>query len=193
MRTRTTAATAIAAAFLLSLTACSSTGTTVTKSDAKPEPAATTTSTTPEPKQQTTFTVGETASIKDKPNNITFTAAVIAYTQPVEGPQPPDDELGGDAWATTEIKVCNTGETTFTVSQFPWSLAYEDGTRVEVTGLNGGDLPKPEFPTDDVSVKPDRCVRGKIPFPVQSNTRPQYIVYDPDAIDEPLEWAVPAA
>ncbi|WP_424920402.1 DUF4352 domain-containing protein [Streptomyces sp. wa13] len=193
MRTRTITAATTAAAFLLSLTACSSdNGATVTKSDAKPEPAATTSSTAPEPKQQTAFIVGETADIKDKPNNVTFSAAVIAYTQPVKGPQPPGDELGGDAWATAEIKVCNTGATTFTVSQFPWSLAYEDGTRVEVTGLNGGDLPKPEFPTDDVSVKPDRCVRGKIPFPVQSSTRPQYIVYAPDAINEPLEWAVPA-
>ncbi|MFC8225124.1 DUF4352 domain-containing protein [Streptomyces sp. NPDC057287] len=194
MHTRTITAATIAAAFMLTLTACSSdNGATVTKSDSKPESATTTSSTAPEPKQQTTFTMGETADINDRPNDITFSAAVIAYAQPVKGPQPPGDELGGDVWATAEIKVCNTGAMTFTVSQFPWSLAYEDGTRVEVTGLNGGDLPKPEFPTDDVSVKPDRCVRGKIPFPVQSSARPQYIVYAPDAIDEPLEWAVPAA
>ncbi|WP_405438180.1 hypothetical protein [Streptomyces anulatus] len=192
MRTRTTLA-AAGAAFLLALTGCGNDTerVSVTKSDAKPEPSPTAPGPTPEPEPQTTFAIGETADIDDEPNNVSFSATVIAYTQPVKGPQAPTEDLGGDAWATAEIKVCNVKGETFTVSQFPWSLAYEDGTRVEVSGLNGGDLPKPEFPTNDVSVKPDRCVRGKIPFPVQSDTRPQYIVYAPDALDEPLEWTVP--
>ncbi|MFC8658466.1 hypothetical protein ACFUCT_25165 [Streptomyces parvus] len=192
MRTHTAAA--LLAAGLLALTGCSSEpeAVSVTKSDTKPEPAPTTPSPTPEPESQTSFAIGETADIDDKPNNVSFTATVIAYSQPVKGPQAPTEDLGGDVWATAEVKVCNVKGETFTVSQFPWSLAYEDGTRVEVSGLNGGDLPKPEFPTNDVSVKPDRCVRGKIPFPVQSDTRPQYIVYAPGSLDEPLEWTVPA-
>ncbi|WP_228182546.1 DUF4352 domain-containing protein [Streptomyces anulatus] len=188
-----TAFAAAGAALLLALTGCGS-GTedvSVTKSDAKPEPTPTTPSSTPEADSQTTFTIGETADIDDEPNNISYSATVIAYSQPVKGPQAPSEDLGGDVWATAEVKVCNVEGDTFTVSQFPWSLAYEDGTRVEVSGLNGGDLPKPEFPTNDVSVKPDRCVRGKIPFPVQSDIKPQYIVYAPDALGEPLEWTVP--
>lgn len=60
-------------------------------------------------------------------------------------------------------------------------------------GLNGGDLPKPEFPTDDVHVKTGDCVRGKIPYPVPSDKRPERIVYAPASFDEPLEWTVPAA
>ncbi|MFD5875693.1 DUF4352 domain-containing protein [Streptomyces sp. NPDC060322] len=191
MRTSTTTA-AIGAALLLALTGCSSDGTTVTKSDTKPEPAAATTSSpAAEPKPQTTFAVGETADVNDAENDVAFSVAVIAYTQPVKGPQPPTPELGGDTWATAEIKVCNTKGQTFSVSQFPWSLAYEDGTRMEVTGLNGGDLPKPEFPTDDVSVKAGDCVRGKIPYPVESGKRPARIVYAPQSMAEPLEWTVP--
>ncbi|MGW7594556.1 hypothetical protein [Streptomyces rubiginosohelvolus] len=59
MRTRAIRPATIAAAFLLSLTACSSDNdATVTQSDAKPKPAATTSNAAPEPKQQTTFIVG---------------------------------------------------------------------------------------------------------------------------------------
>ncbi|MYR36377.1 DUF4352 domain-containing protein [Streptomyces sp. SID4944] len=193
MRTRTTITAVALAAALLTLTGCSSEPekATVTKSDATPEPSPTTPSPTPEPEQQTTFDIGDTADINDAPNNVTFNATVIAYTQPVQGPQPPTSELGGDVWATVEAKVCNVKGETISVSQFPWSLDYEGGTRIQATGLSGGDMPKPEFP-NDVMVKTDRCVRGKIPFPVPSGQRPARIVYAPDALDEPLEWDVPA-
>ncbi|MFD5975553.1 DUF4352 domain-containing protein [Streptomyces bacillaris] len=193
MRTRTTITATLAAA-LLALTGCSSEPekATVTKSDATPEPSPTTPSPTPEPEQQTTFDMGDTADINDAPNNKIFNVTVIAYTQPVKGPQPPTEDLGGDVWATVEAKVCNAkGGGTINVSQFPWSLDYEDGTRIQATGLSGGDLPKPEYP-NDAPVKADRCVRGKIPFPVPSDQRPARIVYAPDTLDEPLEWTVPA-
>jgi hypothetical protein len=193
MRTRTTTAALITAGLLATLTACgSSDDAKVTKSDATPEAAATSAAPEPTPTQQTTFAVGETADVDDTENGVKFSATVIAYTQPVKGPQPPTPELGGNAWATAEIKVCNVEGATFTVSQFPWSLAYEDGTRMEVTGLNGGDLPKPEFPTNDASVKAGDCVRGKIPYPVTGDTRPERIVYAPQSMAEPLEWTVPA-
>ncbi|MGW1799001.1 DUF4352 domain-containing protein [Streptomyces sp. NPDC001984] len=131
-----------------------------------------------------------TATVRDS-DGTTVKATVLAYTQPEKGPAPPDKELGGDAWATAEVKVCNV-QGDISVSQFPWSLSYPDDTRIEVTGLNGGDLPKPEFPTDDVAVKPGDCLRGKIPFPVPSSKRPDRIVYAPDG-SEPVEWAVPKA
>ncbi|NWF28483.1 DUF4352 domain-containing protein [Streptomyces sp. PKU-EA00015] len=196
MRSRATALTA--ALLLATLTACSGSGddsTTVTKSD-KTEAAPTSTPTTPSPepsKSQTTFAIGETADINDEENGAHFTASVIAYTQPEKGPEAALEGLGGEIWATAEVKVCNTKGVTFSVSQFPWSLEYKDGTRIEVTGLNGGDMPKPEFPTDDVSVKEGRCVRGKIPFPVPSAKRPERIVYAPQSLPEPIDWTVPKA
>ncbi|TXS20217.1 DUF4352 domain-containing protein [Streptomyces sp. adm13(2018)] len=139
----------------------------------------------------TTYTVGETAKVNDTTNGVVFTATVITYTQPAKGPQPPDPATqGGDVWATVEAKICNEAKTV-TVSQFPWSLAYADGTVVKVTGSSGGDMPKPEFPMD-VPIKAGRCVKGKIPFPVMSNARPERVMYAPESLsDNPVEWTIP--
>ncbi|MFD8979587.1 DUF4352 domain-containing protein [Streptomyces sp. NPDC059564] len=187
----------MSAMFVLALlTACSASGASVvSKGRATPDAAESTavrSSPAPSPTQaRTRFPVGEVAEITDAGG--TLTAVALAYTQPVEGPQPPDRKtLGGDVWATAEVKVCNTAAKTFTVSQFPWSLAYEDGTRIKVTGLDGGDLPKPEFPTDGVAVKQGDCVRGKIPYPVPGDKRPARIVYAPEALKEPIDWVLPA-
>ncbi|MFF5972297.1 DUF4352 domain-containing protein [Streptomyces sp. NPDC012769] len=196
MRTRTT--TVITATLLLTLSACGSGDDgkpTVTKTSTAPEPitssAVTTPAAAPTP---STYSLGESAEVDDTENGVRFTATVLAYTQPAKGPQPPDrDTQGGDVWATVEAKVCNIEGNTFSVSQFPWSLAYADGTVVKVTGSTGGDLPKPEFPMD-LPVKAGRCVKGKIPFPVMSNTRPERVMYAPEALsDDPVEWTLPKA
>ncbi len=57
--------------------------------------------------------------------------------------------------------------------------------------MNGGDFPKPEFPTDDATVKVGDCIRGKISIPVPPDSRPERIVYAPEGLDEPVEWTVP--
>ncbi|MFF9199974.1 DUF4352 domain-containing protein [Streptomyces sp. NPDC014779] len=189
MRRLTT--TALTATLLLGLTACSSSEPTVTKTSSAPEPATSSAapSATPTP---STYKIGESAKVDDSQNGLTFTATVIAYTQPVKGPQPPDPTTqGGDVWATVEAKICVIEGKTVTVSQFPWSLAYADGTIVEITGSTGGDLPKPEFPMDE-PVKAGRCVKGKIPFAVMGNQRPERIVYAPQSLTaNPVEWTVP--
>ncbi|MET9831847.1 DUF4352 domain-containing protein [Streptomyces sp. NPDC006385] len=117
----------------------------------------------------------------------------IEYQQPYKGPQPqaPADFQGGDTWATAEIKVCNVEGADISVSQFPWSLAYADGTSIEVTGSSGGDMPKPEYPMDK-TVKPGRCAAGLIAFPVPGDKRPERLVYEPES-GEVLEWAIPKA
>jgi cytoskeletal protein RodZ len=185
---------ALAVGLLATLTACSNepASPTVSKTSSSPEPAAATSTPAPTP-TDTTYKLGETAKVNDAPNGVVFTATVIAYTQPVKGPQPPDPATqGGDVWATVEAKICNEAKTV-TVSQFPWSLAYADGTVVKVTGSSGGDMPKPEFPMD-VPIKAGRCVKGKIPFPVMGNSRPERIVYAPESLSaDPVEWAVPKA
>ncbi|GLV88361.1 hypothetical protein Slala03_80500 [Streptomyces lavendulae subsp. lavendulae] len=183
---------------LSALTACSAPATSVS-SEGPTTPAATGTASVPgapapapaPTRAKTRFAVGEVAEFAEV--SAKFTVVVLAYSQPVEGPQPPDRAtLGGDVWATVEVKVCNTEGKTFAVSQFPWSLAYEDGMRIKVTGLNGGDLPKPEFPTVGEAVRQGDCVRGKIPYPVPGDKRPARIVYAPEALQEPLDWVVPA-
>ncbi|MFI8823412.1 DUF4352 domain-containing protein [Streptomyces sp. NPDC053431] len=191
MRRLTT--TALTATLLLGLAACGGNDEpTVTKTSTPPEPTTSSAipSATPTP---STYKIGESAKVDDTQNGVKFTTTVLAYTQPAKGPQPPDvTTQGGDVWATVEAKICNVEGKTVTVSQFPWSLAYADGTIVEITGSTGGDLPKPEFPMDE-PVKAGRCVKGKIPFAVMAKQRPERIVYAPQSLaDNPVEWAVPA-
>ncbi|MEU9034570.1 hypothetical protein AB0D45_06595 [Streptomyces sp. NPDC048352] len=117
----------------------------------------------------------------------------MAYKQPAEGVVPPGEGLGVEeaVWATVEVKVCNKQGPDITSDQQPWSLAFADGTRTQVTGLNGGDLPKPEFPTLPTVVKAGDCLRGKIPFPVSKDQRPTKVVYSPASSGMVVEWAVP--
>ncbi|MFF5449875.1 DUF4352 domain-containing protein [Streptomyces sp. NPDC012950] len=185
--------TTLAVGLLFTLTGCGGnepSTPTVSRTSSSPEPVATTSDSPGPTPTDTTYKVGETAKVTT--DDATFTVTALAYTQPVKGPQPPDPTTqGGDVWATVEAKVCNVSGTTLTVTQFPWSLAYADGTVVKVTGSTGGDLPKPEFPMDQ-PVKNGRCVKGKIPFPVMNNIRPERVVYAPEALRAtPVEWTVP--
>ncbi|MFF2773363.1 DUF4352 domain-containing protein [Streptomyces sp. NPDC058052] len=185
----------ITAVTLLTLTACGNdkpatpapASPTVSKTSVSPEPTPSTPSSTP---TDTTYTIGETAKVTIE--DVKFTVAALSYTQPVKGPQPPDPATqGGNVWATVEAKVCSEAGRTLTVTQFPWSLAYADGTVVKVTGSSGGDMPKPEFPMDQ-PVKNGRCVKGKISFPVMNDQRPAYVVYAPETLAAtPIEWAIP--
>lgn len=119
------------------------------------------------------------------------TTTALAYKQPIKGITPPDiDGKSGEVWGQVEAKVC-VDEGVITASQFPWSLAFADGARVDVTGSSGGDFPRPEFPMDAI-VKAGDCVRGLIMFPVPEGQRPEKIIYSPDANPEGAEWSVPA-
>jgi hypothetical protein len=134
--------------------------------------------------------MGETKNIVDAEQDLHVTVRAIEYQQPYKGPQPqaPYDFQGGDTWAAAEVKVCNVEGAEVSVSQFPWSLAYEDGTSIDVTGSTGGDMPKPEFPMDKI-LKPGRCAAGLIAFPVPGDKKPERLVYEPEG-SEPTEWAI---
>ncbi|MEV5442605.1 DUF4352 domain-containing protein [Streptomyces sp. NPDC052644] len=135
--------------------------------------------------------MGAKKDVVDAENDIRITVQALAYQQPYKGPQPqpPEDFQGGDTWATADIKVCNIKGSNVSVSQFPWSLAYSDGTTIDITGSTGGDMPKPEFPMDK-TLKPGRCARGLIAFPVPGDKHPEHLVYEPEG-SEPTEWAIP--
>jgi hypothetical protein len=193
MRTRT----AIAAAVVIGVTAtaCSS------GDSAKPAPTVTVTKTvsaSPDTQAATgtddgVLKMGAERDVKDLvdgTNDLHVTVQALEYQQPYKGPQPqkPQDFQGGDTWATASVKIC-TIKGDVEVSQFPWSLAYEDGTNVEVTGSSGGDMPKPEFPMGK-KILPGRCAAGLIAFPVDSKRRPARLVYEPES-GEPAEWAIP--
>ncbi|MEV8534662.1 DUF4352 domain-containing protein [Streptomyces sp. NPDC051211] len=123
------------------------------------------------------------------------TTTVLAYQHFVKGVTPPGAELGvvDGVWAAVEVKICNKQGAEISSDQQPWSLAFADGTRTQTTGLNGGDLPKPEYPTIPTVVKAGDCLRGRIPFPVPKNQRPAKIVYHPSSAKTATEWIVPAS
>ncbi|MET7700325.1 DUF4352 domain-containing protein [Streptomyces sp. NPDC005485] len=137
--------------------------------------------------------MGTKKSVTDAEHNLHFTVQALEYQQPYKGPQPqnPEDFQGGDTWATARVKVCNKAGANLTIDQSPWSLAYVDGTSIEITGSSGGDMPKPEYPMD-TTLKPGRCAAGLIAYPVTSKKRPARLVYEPEG-SEPTEWAIPKA
>lgn len=134
--------------------------------------------------------MGAKKTVDDDQAEAHVTVQAVEYQQPFKGPQPqkPEDFQGGDTWATVKVKICNVRGADISVSQSPWSLAYKDGTSIDVTGSTGGDMPKPEFPMDK-TVKAGRCAAGLIAFPVPSDKQPERIVYEPDE-SNPTEWAV---
>ncbi|MFE4647736.1 hypothetical protein [Streptomyces sp. NPDC056707] len=194
MRTRTTAAAVTGAALLLTLVSCSS------ESD-DPKPATATapakaSKPTPAPKPDQPLALGAAYTWAGESEGLAAkgTTTVLSYTQPAKGVTPPGEGLGVNnaEWAVVEIKVCNTKGSQITVNQDPWSLSFPDDTRTEATGLNGGDLPKPEYPTLPTVIKSGDCLRGKIPYPVEHGKRPDHVVYAPVNEPTPIEWAIPA-
>ncbi|WP_320783593.1 DUF4352 domain-containing protein [Streptomyces sp. CRN 30] len=180
-----------AAVLLGALTACGSSG--------EPETITVTETVTATPEADTqakaaadddVLKIGSKKDIVEEENDLHISVQAVEYQQPYKGPQPgaPEDFQGGDVWAAAEVKICNVAGADVGVSQFPWSLAYEDGTVIDVTGSSGGDMPKPEFPMDK-TLKPDRCAAGLIAFPVPGDKTPEYLVYEPEGGD-PTEWAI---
>lgn len=117
------------------------------------------------------------------------TVTVLSYQQPVHSHVTAAEETGtkGYVWAALEVKVCSTkGE--FTTSSQPWTLAYDDGTRVEPSSVTYDDFPQPEY-VQDAPVAAGDCSRGKIVFPVPGDKRPAKAIYSTE--DSPtLRWSL---
>lgn len=179
--------TAITAALLLAgLTACSgdSDKPTVTKATDNPS-ASNSPSPSPTPSAET-LKVGDTVNISTRNE---FSATVLAYKdRGITGP--PGLLQAGNKLAAVEVKICNKGDQPFPVSPFTWSLAYEDGARVEPFHVSGSELPQPVYPMD-AKVKGGDCVRGNVTFEVpESWARPERVLYSPADLDEPVEWQI---
>lgn len=158
---------------------------TVVKAASTPSASSTKTSLSPSPSQET-FKFGDTADIGVGDRK--FSAVVLAFKDSGIAGIPellPEDQ----EWATAEVKVCNKGTAAFPVSPFTWSLAYEDGARVEATHMSGGEFPQPLYPMD-TKVKGGDCVRGHVLFEVPKGGRAERVVYSPADLDEPVEWQV---
>ncbi|SES03722.1 DUF4352 domain-containing protein [Streptomyces qinglanensis] len=187
----TLAASAGSVALLAALTACAAPG-----DEPKPTPHEEKASPDKEQAQDEPdrLELGQSWPWKDDDGN-EGTASVLSYKQPYSGIEPPDESLGMQekaVWARVDVKVCiDKSEGENSVSQDPWSLAFADGSQAEITGLSGGDFPKPEYPIMDKVVRAGRCARGGIMFPVPADQRPVRVEYAPEGLAYPTEWRIP--
>ncbi|MFF7524587.1 DUF4352 domain-containing protein [Streptomyces pseudovenezuelae] len=118
---------------------------------------------------------------------------VLSYKQGFASVGSASQEAGepGYVWAYAELKLCGT-KGSYTDNTSSWTLYYRDGSRINPSGTTYGDFPKPEFPFE-VTVTAGKCARGKLAFTVPSTKRPESVLYKPEGLDEPREWAVPKA
>ncbi|GGY82966.1 hypothetical protein GCM10010363_74500 [Streptomyces omiyaensis] len=151
-------------------------------------------STSPAPEVTTTapLKLGTSYTWEDAEAGVSGTSTAISYEQGIKSVGSAAESSGtpGYIWAALELKVCST-KGVFTANTFPWTLAYSDGARVEASGTTWDDFPKPEFPIE-TKLSPGKCVRGKVVYPVPGDSRPETIVYAPQTVTVPVEWAVPA-
>ncbi|OEJ36288.1 hypothetical protein BGK72_38670 [Streptomyces agglomeratus] len=117
---------------------------------------------------------------------------VVGYKQGISSVGSAAEESGtsGYVWAALELKTCSE-QGSFWASVTPWTLSYEDGTRIDPSSTTYDDFPKPEYPFE-TKLTEGKCVRGKVVFPVPGDQRPETVVYAPESIDTPREWAVPS-
>lgn len=195
MRTRHLAAATSAA--LLVLTACGSRDAPKPESSPTPTVASSTTEpeTTPRPTEAIVLNFGDAWAFEgtsDDGDAIEGSETVLSYKQGLRSVATADEEAGtsGYEWAALELKTCST-KGSFTATNSPWTLSYEDGTRIEASSTTYGDFPKPEYPFE-TKLTEGKCVRGKVVFAVPGNSRPATVVYAPYELDTPQEWTVPA-
>ncbi|MGW3627297.1 hypothetical protein [Streptomyces sp. NPDC000880] len=195
MRTRTTAATAVL--LLATLTACGSDAAPEAENSTTPAaaPATTEPEAAPSPTEVTVFNFGDAWEFEGtSPEGVAIEGSetVLSYKQGIRSIVSADEDAGtnGYEWAALELKTCSS-KGTFTASTYPWTLSYEDGTRIESSSTTYDDFPKPEYAAE-TKLAEGKCVRGKVVFAVPGNSRPATVVYAPVELDTPREWTVPA-
>lgn len=194
MRTRHLAAATSAA--LLVLTACGGRDAPKAETSSTPTVAPSTTEPDAEPSPTPVIVLkfGEPWAFEGTTDGdaIEGSETVLSYKQGVHSVVTADEEGGtsGYEWAALELKTCST-KGSFTASNSPWTLSYEDGTRIEPSSSTYDDFPKPEYPFE-TKLTEGKCVRGKVVFAVPGNSRPTTVVYAPYELDTPQEWTVPA-
>jgi hypothetical protein len=189
MRTRHIAGIATTGILLLSGCGTSEAG----GGDTAQPQTATTTTTSPSPPPPPSFRLGQALNWSN-PTGARGTTTVLSYQQPVPHLDPPDPSLGvpaGSQWGRIDIRVCQSVGPSIGVSQTPWSLLFADGSRAEITGEFGGNIPKPEWP-QDASVNAGDCIRGGIVFPIPKGERPVRVLYAPESVPAPVQWVIPA-
>lgn len=196
MHARTAACTALLA--LAALTGCSSgdstAGSTAPATTNTPSPVTTTAE--PTPTEPDVLALGDTWEFEgtdDAGETVQGAVTVVGYKQDVKSVVSADEEFSTDGyvWAALELKTCST-QGSFWATTAPWTLSYEDGTRIEPSSTTYDDFPRPEFPFE-TKLTTGKCVKGHVVYPVPGDQRPAAVVYAPDGLDTPTEWTMPKA
>lgn len=98
----------------------------------------------------------------------------------------------GREWAAVEVKLCvkrNSLPEEISVSWYPWSLSYKDGTVTDSASSYSQDWWEEQLYPIDRVVRVGRCVRGWVPFEVRRGSRPELVTYAPSG-GPVLEWQV---
>jgi hypothetical protein len=131
----------------------------------------------------------------------TVTAFEYAQPAPISADVPQPVDAGHPAsyvWAGLDVQVCIPEDLPQTegapvVSNYPWSLLYDDGeiNNPSDTGYTG--FLEPEYPFGDQAVSPGQCVRGWIMYAVEGTDRPTKVQYAPSSATAPILWTIPTA
>ncbi|GAO09206.1 hypothetical protein TPA0598_04_08420 [Streptomyces lydicamycinicus] len=144
-------------------------------------------------KAPTTLTIGFPWEWRNGDESSIGKTTVVSWKQPIHSVGSAAEETGekGYVWGALDLKVC-TDRGEVLSSQTDWTLAYQDGARIEPSSSTWDDFPKPEFPAE-TQVRAGDCVRGKLVFPIPSGQRPERVLYAPNGDGASLaEWTVPA-
>lgn len=131
-----------------------------------------------------------------------MTAFEYAQPAPISSdvPQPVDaGHPDSYVWAGVDVEVCVPtelpadleGEPIY-VSNYVWSLLYENGAIVDPSSTGYSGFLEPEYPWGDQLVSPGQCVRGWITYAVEGGQRPTKVQYAPPSVTEPIVWAISA-
>lgn len=143
-------------------------------------------------KAPATLTIGSPWEWRNGDESSIGRTTVVSWKQHVHSVGSAAEETGekGYEWGALDLKVC-TDRGEVLSSQTDWTLAYQDGARIEPSSSTWDDFPKPEFPAE-TQVRAGDCVRGKLVFPVPSGQRPERVLYAPNGDGASLaEWKVP--
>ncbi|MGN9805507.1 hypothetical protein [Micromonospora sp. L32] len=79
-----------------------------------------------------------------------------------------------------DVRLCNVGGVTFSVSRQPWVLLYDDGESEHDIDISGGGLPAPAYPSsfDPKTLTSGKCARGWVNYASIPGKKPYGIGYN---------------
>lgn len=136
-----------------------------------------------------TLKIGQVFEFKDG------SAQMLHYKQPVGSAEDIASAIESDVlekggtFGSIEVRTCValTSVEAASVSAGPWRLGFSDGT-VQDRKISGP-TPGTGYPFSGMTIRPGKCVKGWITFPIPPGSRPTVVVYESGGnFGDPAEW-----